>query len=1175
MVGIISNNAALSAQANLKKASSQSSLSISRLSSGNKIIRASDDVAGLAVGTVLRTNVSTLKTALTSTSQASSLLQIADGGLQNIGEILQRQKALAVQANSGSLSDNERAFLNEEFQNLTLEINRLTDSTNFNGIKLLNGSVSGAAGVTTALSNLTTLYNIDNVNDYTVTGSVDSSSQLLSASSVGVTQDIGETQAFGTIEITTAFANGDTLSINGQTYTFVNTALGSEAADEISVNGAATALLQIDRIVDKLNSIDTTTSGTVDKATYSHNNIDTIIIKYNTLGADGNSFSIAGTAGNTGSISINSAATGVAASGTLVGGRDFLDEHTAHGTMKFSVGTIVATDQILINGSMMVAAGANAALTFDASGATLREDLTQLALALNASANANIDDATYVFDGIDTIHVFHDTTSSAGNTFTLGGAASNLAVAGTALVSINGQTATAAPTTAQNLGTSGNGEAYRAARSATFTQDLQGALTNLGGQLVDGTTVDNDHFIANGLRLTLQVNGKTYTSNLIELAGGERLNGSNTGTGYNGLGNHVAGGTAITFRDLTAPDTQIGFTLTVDGDGFDIAGASKTAAETDLQSTLATVQSALTNGNVKIGINAPSTTFQSYSVNSLADYGGQGTTASGYQLTGGVAIPSTIGDTYATTGGTIDATGGYANGDTITINGTTVLLSTTATGVANEVVVTGGGGALIADSRAIVAALNASTDTNLQKFTYTFNGTATISVHAKEAGTAGNTTISQSGLVSATDLSGGTDRATPVSFPASLIGNISNFDVIYTEGSSSSTDAFTANSVVFTANVGGIEYRSQAVQLSGGNYANSTANGSGYNGFGNRIVGSQLLTFVNPLDSTQPGFQLSLDSDGYTLSGTNQAQVVSELRSLATGFETGLKNGGVSITQSRELSSVDVTQAQGTVLDGLLASNIKLTSSDFQSDGTHGQIGAFSIDTENNKISVTVDGIVYSQVLSDTVADGGLGSRYDSINKVILGGYGTTLTLRSENSTADGRQLTINLQNISDIQINSTASANSLKSALNAVFNVGDKSALNFQVGLTAADSISIALNDARTSAIFKDSDGVVQTLDITTSAGAQLASDVLDNAIKSITSLRATVGSLQSRFNFAGSSLETGIQNTDAARGDFLDANIEAESTDFAQAQVRLQASIAVLAQANQLPQNLLKLIG
>lgn len=149
MVSINTNISALIAQQNLGKADRASQSSIARLSSGNSIIRASDDAAGLAVGTGLRTDVSTLRTALTNTSQANSVLSIADGALFNIGEILQRQKALASQANSGSLSDTERVFLDSEFQKLTLEIDRIADSTNFNGIKLIDGGIAGDSGLQT------------------------------------------------------------------------------------------------------------------------------------------------------------------------------------------------------------------------------------------------------------------------------------------------------------------------------------------------------------------------------------------------------------------------------------------------------------------------------------------------------------------------------------------------------------------------------------------------------------------------------------------------------------------------------------------------------------------------------------------------------------------------------------------------------------------------------------------------------------------------------------------------------------------------------------------------------------------------------------------------------------------------------------------------------------------
>lgn len=164
MVGINTNTAALFAQRNLEQSSMSSELSIGRLSSGDRIIRAADDVSGLAVGTVLGTNVSTLKTILTSTSQANSLLSIADGGLKNIGDILQRQKSLAVSANTGALSDNERAYLDEEFQNLTSELDRIAGETNFNGIKLLDNSISGDATVTTAVT--------DAVGDYSAIGTL-------------------------------------------------------------------------------------------------------------------------------------------------------------------------------------------------------------------------------------------------------------------------------------------------------------------------------------------------------------------------------------------------------------------------------------------------------------------------------------------------------------------------------------------------------------------------------------------------------------------------------------------------------------------------------------------------------------------------------------------------------------------------------------------------------------------------------------------------------------------------------------------------------------------------------------------------------------------------------------------------------------------------------------------
>lgn len=137
---INTNVAAYYAQSNISKANSMSATSIGRLSSGERIVNASDDVAGLAAGTSLATTVTTLRAALTNASQGSSLLQVADGALAEITDMLQRQKSLAVQAGSGSLTDVERGFLDQEFQALASEIDRLAEATTFNGVQLLNGT---------------------------------------------------------------------------------------------------------------------------------------------------------------------------------------------------------------------------------------------------------------------------------------------------------------------------------------------------------------------------------------------------------------------------------------------------------------------------------------------------------------------------------------------------------------------------------------------------------------------------------------------------------------------------------------------------------------------------------------------------------------------------------------------------------------------------------------------------------------------------------------------------------------------------------------------------------------------------------------------------------------------------------------------------------------------------
>ncbi len=128
---------------NIERSSARLQTAIASLVSGERINRAADDVASLSIATQLQSEVSGLKTASGNIAQASSQVQVADSGAEQIGRALDRLNELAVQANSSVINDESRAALDQEFQSLVAEIDRLAEGTTFNGNALLNGDVSG------------------------------------------------------------------------------------------------------------------------------------------------------------------------------------------------------------------------------------------------------------------------------------------------------------------------------------------------------------------------------------------------------------------------------------------------------------------------------------------------------------------------------------------------------------------------------------------------------------------------------------------------------------------------------------------------------------------------------------------------------------------------------------------------------------------------------------------------------------------------------------------------------------------------------------------------------------------------------------------------------------------------------------------------------------------------
>ena len=134
------NVASLTVQRNLQASQQETNRSLARLSSGQRIVNASDDAAGLSISQNLEAEIRGLKQAARNANDGVSFVQTAEGGLNEVSNILIRLRELGVQAGSDTIGDDERSFLDREYQNLKQEIDRIAQVTNFNGRALLNGS---------------------------------------------------------------------------------------------------------------------------------------------------------------------------------------------------------------------------------------------------------------------------------------------------------------------------------------------------------------------------------------------------------------------------------------------------------------------------------------------------------------------------------------------------------------------------------------------------------------------------------------------------------------------------------------------------------------------------------------------------------------------------------------------------------------------------------------------------------------------------------------------------------------------------------------------------------------------------------------------------------------------------------------------------------------------------
>lgn len=139
------NVASMNAQRNLANSTTNLGGNYSRLSSGLRIATAADDAAGLGISERMRSDIRSFSVASRNAQDGISMVQTAEGALNEVSDLLGRMRELSMQSANGTLSDDDRSTLDAEFQQLVNEVDRISTTTEFNGVKLLDGSNTNIA----------------------------------------------------------------------------------------------------------------------------------------------------------------------------------------------------------------------------------------------------------------------------------------------------------------------------------------------------------------------------------------------------------------------------------------------------------------------------------------------------------------------------------------------------------------------------------------------------------------------------------------------------------------------------------------------------------------------------------------------------------------------------------------------------------------------------------------------------------------------------------------------------------------------------------------------------------------------------------------------------------------------------------------------------------------------
>jgi flagellin len=300
-LNVISNFASNVALRNLSDSTAKATDSLAKLSLGTRVAAAKDDAASLAVGSRLQAEVVGLKQAAVNAGQAVSMLQIADGAMAKINNVLLRMKSLAVQAGSGQLSASDRGVLNTEYLTLRSEVDRNAKDTEFAGMLLTSGSIAvdrasasdfevadGVQAITfrgdhSTASNASISYNT--AGSFSVSVVAGSATNIFTGSVASGTND-GTNMTTGTIVTLTNTNSTNKIDIAINTAFVVN---ATRATGTLGLSGTSTTTFNF--------KVGTGTSSTADEIIVSINSVDETSLGIGTTAissvADSNAASVA------------------------------------------------------------------------------------------------------------------------------------------------------------------------------------------------------------------------------------------------------------------------------------------------------------------------------------------------------------------------------------------------------------------------------------------------------------------------------------------------------------------------------------------------------------------------------------------------------------------------------------------------------------------------------------------------------------------------------------------------------------------------------------------------------------------------------------------------------------------------------------------------------------------